>query len=328
MKPLDLSLLSKYRTSLMGLAMIYVMLFHIGGNNHSNLWYCIGRCGNIGVDIFFFLSGIGLWFAWTKTPHLRHFYYRRLIRIYPTWLIISACYYIPRCIDGKLDVTDTILEMAFNWGFWHHLELNFWFVPAILLLYVLAPFYMRLIIKHTSWRWMPVLAMALELLILYWSPLKQSIGHLEILYSRIPIFLLGINIGEAVKRRQSLEPSAWIMLAVLFVVSFGVCVNFEDGLRGKFPLFIERWAYIPLAISMSLLAARLFDTLPKWTYYGFVFVGGISLEMYLVHIEFVLNPLRQCNLGYWQTALSVIAISTAVAWVIHKVIDIIISKIR
>lgn len=327
MKPLDLSILSRQRAALMGFAMIYVMLFHVGGFNHSNLWYCLSRCGNIGVDIFLFLSGIGLWFAWTKAPRLKHFYYRRLIRIYPAWLIISGFYYIPRYLDGKLSLTNTILEMAINWGFWEHLELNFWFVPAILLFYILAPFYMKLIIKHPIWRWMPVLVMALELLILYWSPLRHSIGHLEILYSRIPIFLLGINIGEAVKQKQSLEPSTWILVALLFVVSLGVCVNFEDGLRGKFPLFIERWAYIPLAISMMLLVARLFEALPRWAYRGFIFVGGISLEMYLVHIEFILKPIKAYHLGYWLTSLVVIAISAVVAWIIHKIIDFGIKKL-
>lgn len=327
MKPLDLSILSKQRASLMGFAMIYVMLFHVGGSNHSNLWYCISRCGNIGVDIFLFLSGIGLWFAWAKAPRLGHFYYRRLIRIYPAWLIISGYYYIPLYLDGKIDLMDTILEMAINWGFWHHLELKFWFVPAILLLYILAPLYMKLIAKHPIWRWMPVLAMALELLTLYWSPLRQSIGHLEILYSRIPIFLLGINMGEAVKQGRKLEPSAWMLVAVLFVVCFGVCLNFEDGLRGRFPLFIERWAYIPLALSMMLLLARLFEALPRWTCRVFVFVGGISLEMYLVHIEFVLKPIREYQLGYWLTSLVVIAISAVVAWIIHKVLDLVISRI-
>ena len=57
MKDIDLSLISKYRGELMGFAMIYVVMFHVCGNRHDTLWYCLARCGNLGVDIFLFLSG-------------------------------------------------------------------------------------------------------------------------------------------------------------------------------------------------------------------------------------------------------------------------------
>ena len=89
MKDIDLSLISKYRGELMGFAMIYVVMFHVCGSRHDTLWYCLARCGNLGVDIFLFLSGIGLWFAWTRNSSLRHFYWRRYKRIYPAWLVIT-----------------------------------------------------------------------------------------------------------------------------------------------------------------------------------------------------------------------------------------------
>lgn len=56
--------LSRYRSELMGLAMIFVMLFHVWLPK-SNPMYGLVRCGNVGVDMFLFLSGIGLWYSWT-----------------------------------------------------------------------------------------------------------------------------------------------------------------------------------------------------------------------------------------------------------------------
>ena len=41
MKDIDLSLISKYRGELMGFAMIYVVMFHVCGNRHDTLWYCL-----------------------------------------------------------------------------------------------------------------------------------------------------------------------------------------------------------------------------------------------------------------------------------------------
>ena len=65
----------------MGFAMIIVMFFHAPLPS-KDLFYGLMRCGNNGVDMFLFLSGIGLWFSWTKKnasrPSFLSFYYRRI----------------------------------------------------------------------------------------------------------------------------------------------------------------------------------------------------------------------------------------------------------
>ncbi len=59
----EISLLSKYRTQLMGLAML--LIFHTGINVKSvNVIRSIKDIGDMGVDIFLLLSGIGLYFCY------------------------------------------------------------------------------------------------------------------------------------------------------------------------------------------------------------------------------------------------------------------------
>lgn len=87
--------LSRYRGELMGAAIIFIVLFHMS-LPRSDAFFGLRRCGNIGVDMFLFLSGIGLWFSWVKNPSTKQFYKRRLLRIFPAWLIMSSLYYIPR----------------------------------------------------------------------------------------------------------------------------------------------------------------------------------------------------------------------------------------
>ena len=65
MSPLPLSDISRYRGELMGIAMILIILFHIP-LARADAFFGLHRLGNVGVDMFFFLSGMGLWFAWTK----------------------------------------------------------------------------------------------------------------------------------------------------------------------------------------------------------------------------------------------------------------------
>ena len=168
------------------------------------MMYGVVRCGNIGVDMFLFLSGIGLWYAWTKTPRLRHFYWRRYVRIYPAWLLMAALFYIMNysqygAKSYSPDIPNLVANILVNWSFWRIDDLTFWFIPAIMMMYTFAPFYMQLIIRWPSYRWLPVLFMVWAVMVQYYPPVHASVGHVEIFWSRIPIFLIGINCGKWVK---------------------------------------------------------------------------------------------------------------------------------
>ena len=116
------------------------------------------------------------------------------------------------------------------------------------------------------------------------------------------------------------KTSLWL-LVLLLVMSTLVCVNFEDGLRRRFPLFIERWAYIPWTVSLTILLSQLFDRLPRWSLKVFTIVGTVSLEIYLIHIEFVMKNVKPLHLGYWQTLVITLGVSTLLAYVLHYIIE-------
>lgn len=331
---MNIHTLSRYRGELMGIAMLVVILFHVAGQRHDTLWYCMARCGNVGVDMFLFLSGIGLWYSFTKgiqgfrASELLSFYKRRLLRIYPAWLLFACLFYIPLYNEGKLTLAELIGNILIGWRLWSGMVDEFWFIPMILAFYLVSPFYMMLIRRWPAWRWMPVAAMSLCVLIEYWPPLHAVLSRQEILFSRIPIFLLGINAGLWVKEERTLPQGALGLLLLVFVLSAAVCINFEDGLRGRFPLFMERMVYIPLSVSILLLLGCLFGKAPRWLLRSLAFVGTVSLELYLVHVNFVLYPLREYNLGYWPTALLTIAISLIIAYLAHLIISLCLTRIN
>ena len=66
----SIQMLSEKRTCLMGIAMLFIMLFHqswIWGTNPIYLPFIFFHIyGNWGVDIFFFVSGFGLFFSLKK----------------------------------------------------------------------------------------------------------------------------------------------------------------------------------------------------------------------------------------------------------------------
>lgn len=62
---IELYNMSRFRGEQMGAAMLFVILFHVGLDRWDPM-FGLRRMGNVGVDIFLFLSGIGLWYSWTK----------------------------------------------------------------------------------------------------------------------------------------------------------------------------------------------------------------------------------------------------------------------
>ena len=63
---IELNHISRFRNEHMGVAILIIILFHVA-LPRSDAFFGLRRVGNIGVDIFLFLSGVGLWFSWAKS---------------------------------------------------------------------------------------------------------------------------------------------------------------------------------------------------------------------------------------------------------------------
>lgn len=317
---IELANISRFRGALMGIAMLIIILFHVD-LARSDMFFGLRRMGNLGVDMFLFLSGIGLWFSWVKTPSYRRFYFRRLIRIYPAWLIIASLFYIPRLhVHDAASLVNLVGEIGFNWNFWLHDELNFWYIPAIMMLYFFAPPYMDLIRRHPVYRWLPVVMIMWCILVEWVTPIHNAVGHIEIFWSRVPIFFIGINMGEMVRQKRTIEGQGVWMLLIMFVMTSVSCFFLEQVRHGQFPLFVERMLYIPLTITFILLCNRVLRRTPKWVNTSLAFVGSLSLECYLIHHHFVLAYLPKAW-GYWPTFLVCTVATLPMAWVLSKIVD-------
>jgi peptidoglycan/LPS O-acetylase OafA/YrhL len=342
---IELYNMSRYRGELMGAAMLFIILFHVGLNRWDP-FFGLRRTGNVGVDMFLFLSGIGLWYSWTKKKKkaeapaegdapaetaeaprkegwhdIWSFYLRRFIRIYPAWLIVAGLYYIPKFHGDWLTL---IGELAININFWRYGELAFWYIPAIMALYLIAPFYMMLIERHPMYRWIPLITIIWCIMVEWVLPLHDAVNHLEIFWSRVPIFLIGINFGKYVKEKHTIDGQAVWMLIVMWLLTFGTCLYLEQIRHGDFPLFVERMLYIPFTVMTIMLLNRVFRRTPRWFNTFFAFVGTVSLEAYLIHIHFVLCYVELYHLGYWLTFVITVAITLPLAWLLHKMTNLII----
>ena len=309
--------------------MFFVILFHVA-LDRGDPFYGLRRCGNVGVDIFLFLSGVGLWFSWVKTPDVRRFYRRRLLRIVPTWLVVSTAFYLPDYLGARRfsrSIVDLIGDITINWDFWLHDELTFWYVPAIMALYLVAPWYMRLVQSRPIYRWLPLLMVIWCVMVQWVLPIHHAVGHIEIFWSRVPIFFIGINFGEMVRTRRQLPGEAVWLLLVTFLMTFGTCLYLEQVRHGHFPLFVERMLYIPFTVCTVLVMNRIFRRTPQWVNRLFRFVGALSLEAYLIHIHFVLVYVQPYHLGYWLTFLVTVTITLPIAWLLQRLIGLVTARL-
>ena len=309
--------------------MLFVILFHVA-LDRGDPFYGLRRCGNVGVDIFLFLSGVGLWFSWVKTPDVLRFYRRRLLRIVPTWIVVATVFYMPDYLGARRfsrSLVDLIGDITLNWDFWLHDELTFWYVPAIMALYLVAPWYMRLVQSRPVYRWLPLLMVIWCVMVQWVLPIHHAVGHIEIFWSRVPIFFIGINFGEMVRTRRQLSSDAVWLLLVTFLMTFGTCLYLEQVRHGQFPLFVERMLYIPFTVCTVLVMNRIFRRMPQWVNSSFRFVGALSLEAYLIHIHFVLVYVQPYHLGYWLTFLVTVAITLPIAWLLQRLIGLLTARL-
>lgn len=138
-------LVSKYRTELMGYAMIGVLVGHIlsfgeiqstGGLGVIKwLSYLIHTMG------FLFLSGFGIYYSLSKDDSVKDFYKRRFYRFLLPFLILAIPYFLIVTVSNKGNVWDYLGKIS-TVAFWtkgnYH---GMWYIAVSLVLYIITPPY-------------------------------------------------------------------------------------------------------------------------------------------------------------------------------------------
>ncbi len=319
-----------YRTHLMGIAALWIYIFHEWIPLAPNIPVIgftegfIKQIGFFGVDIFFLLSGMGLIHAIEKYS-LSEFYKRRFLRVLPPYVLMAI-----------------VLMFASGWSFPQFLKNLFgitffteniyallWFVPAITILYVLFPLYYAVFKKTENKTLFTGATIAIWLV----ASLIAA-GHMRLdlfgFTNRIPIFLMGILLGWILKKGARAFPK-WIWWVLFAVFAIGLLSAYATNYKGMYLLVPVSNCCVPnflMAISgaflftkgMSLLArhGRIFG---KILLACFRFFGTISLEFYCVQ-ELVGEKIRAILIGkVWDSAANLIMIIgvTASALALHFV---------
>ena len=314
--------LSKFRSELMGLACLWVILHH-NSFDWPNALESLERFalyGNLGVDIFLLLSGVGLYYAWSKQPKLSDFYARRFIRLLVPYMLFAVPYWVWRDLflhQGSflLDVTQLSLPLK---GI-----ITTWYIPAIAAMYLCYPLFARFLFRGDRWTRCVVLCGAVMLLCLHFYYGKSSIyKNCEIALTRFAIFIIGCALGKSVKDGEPI-PAHYPALGLLWITLNAILrrhVSLGDAWI--------RFSYIPLALSVVLVLLWVLERLERFGNLRKLlrFFGERSLELYLTHVLiknvfYAYIPVKQWDPWGIVSYGVILLISLAVSVLLHPVIN-------
>jgi len=201
--------ISTYRSELMGWSIVWIMALHFTFTQIKPLGF-LAQYGFAGVDIFMLVSGFGLYFSLDKNSHIFTFYRKRFLRIFPT-------YYILGIFASIILYHDSILTYLFRYttiGFWTGGVYGDWYIPSIVLLYILMPFIKELYDRKF---WFIIIFICCLCLIASYilvasNYIPKSEPHFFLLY-RIPSFLFGMACAYWVKHGFSNNYYYYILIA-------------------------------------------------------------------------------------------------------------------
>ena len=141
---LSYRLLSRHRSALMGLALLWVMVFHAYAYHFRvPLLVRFREYGYLGVDIFLFLSGLGLCVSLLRRPSPSAFWRARCARIFPAYWLVVGGYSLWLVYQGQIPFS-TLLWSLSGLHYWFQIPGSFnWYVSALLAFYLLSPFWVR-----------------------------------------------------------------------------------------------------------------------------------------------------------------------------------------
>jgi peptidoglycan/LPS O-acetylase OafA/YrhL len=256
---------------LKGLAIVMIILYHAGG---VLAWRNLVH-GDLGVDIFVILSGIGLTLS-TRVESTASFLRRRFWRIYPTyWLVLAAylfanghfldLHYSP----GNIIAHILGLQAWFGDGYGFAINDSFWFVTLIVSLYAI---YLPLKSLIASPDRLLLAAAAVSLvptLALFYTGQAGVFNHVAL---RLPGFFIGLLLGRLLRAGSLNLPVTATLAGAVFLFAF---VPYTQGV-----------VFTNVSMGLCIMGAYIWlvrPHLPERARGELRFLGDRSLEIFLIH---------------------------------------------
>lgn len=303
--------ISRYRQTLMGVAIFGVMFSHWFGfqSIKSGIPYELSAIvvRLVFTEGFLFLSGFGLYYSFSKNQDIKSFYKRRFIRLYIPFVLLSLPLYLYFLIAregyGFVDFFSQLTTVYFwfkgNYG-------GMWYVSLSIMLYLFFPLLYRFIFLKKSTGSVCIRGLCFFIFFYFIIIAIKSLygdyyGLIKIGVEKIPFFIIGMLFGYVVKNEKMTQKMYWlcffIIALIYLVLTFtnrfypGYWVQHSAGIFQK--LF-----FMPLVcfIFNYLVKVKIGKSIVSF----FDWLGRLSLELYILHLHFYMF----FHHGFLNTSLS------------------------
>ena len=340
---MNLELLSRYRTPLMGIAIIGIMLFHSSFpvEYYSILGFIFNN-GYVGVEIFFLLSGFGIYFSISKSSSIKEFYKKRALRILPYYLPIVILY-SALCVSVGYWTFKDLLYSVFLVGFWVDNGFGYifdWYIPAILLMYLITPVFYYFYKKNKVLTMLVFCSFSLLIIVFNSFIIPMHIEYLYLFLYRIPLYFIGFAIADFLKKNKNYKfsPISIFVLFILLIGSLSVMsyLYFTTPDWYSFTTYGRQMLFcLIMVFPFCLFVAYLFSLLKNYKYPVLSFFGTYTLTIYIFHERilkintFWLGKIIENNNSYltiFNITVIVVTLVSAVWW--QKFVDKIVCKLE
>lgn len=282
----------KYREIWMGIAMLWIMLFHSDLAFNNRILFFGKSIGYGGADIFLFASGIGNYYSYIKDKEPLSFLKRRLLRLAPIYVPFIIIWGLIKMITKELSPIFFIGNLFGVQNFSKAGTSFNWYIAALIVCYLLTPFLASYINKNDLKKGVLLVVILILLSSAFWTDRK-----FVIIATRIPIYTIGMIFSKYEDYIfKTLDIVIGSILFFIGIVTLGIFSKYYPDYSWNYGL--SWYPFILIAPFMCFLISyivsvteriKVFKTL--WDK-GIRTVGKHSFECYLVHI-FLFSSLPQ-----------------------------------
>ena len=278
----NISIISKYRGELLGVATLMIVIGHsISIVNFPSIVKKILAYGTVGVNIFLFLSGIGLYYSLKNKSDKRVFYKKRFMKVFVPYFMIAGIWYGIKYLifeDGK--ILNFLYELS-TLSFWME-HLGAWYVAFLIPLYLLYPLYYDYT-KNKCHKYYILMTILIISFMIYKLNLILYI-HLSQILSGTVIFIIGDYVAQYIYK-NTYNDTKLLLFSILFFI-----IKTITPLKNNFYICDLSTGFLGIAI--VILGAKFFNICSlKRMHKILVFIGNYSLESYLYNI-FLLQAVK------------------------------------
>lgn len=302
----------KITNGLKGIAILLVLLGHLGLINHS---------GAYGVAIFLFLSGFGLTQSYLKSS-TKDFINKRLDKvILPYFLITLLWFGIDRLALNKAYPKVTILKTLFGIQPQSPLDPSMWYITYLLIWYL--AFYFIFSLPQNNFSKFILLSIITYFIYVHSNIFSGDSGA-GLYYIEFP---LGVLIGLLYKRIKKINIvllySIIIIVTVISIALFSKYVVKINLSMNYYTLaaFMAAVAIVSLFSILALIKSKLISVL----LYILEVLGNISYEIYLLEFMILMRYFKVFKIinNEWLRFIAFTLVVSFLAFILKKVVKII-----